>query len=91
MSGKTAAQSMNHKIGNNPFILPSKLNQLFFFFDNGKLNQLLMILIHQTDGFVNKLMHIHVFLEWEIPFQDLESDSILPLLDYLEGTEPSCL
>ncbi len=34
----------NHKIGNNPYILPSKLNQL------------LMLLIHQLDEFVNKIM-----------------------------------
>ena len=36
----TATQSLKHKIGNNPFILPSLLNQQ------------LMLLIHQPDGVV---------------------------------------
>ena len=43
---------MKHKIGNNPFILPSLLNQW------------IMLLIHQPNGFVYKLIGTHIFIEY---------------------------
>ena len=48
----TATQSMKHKIGNKPCILPSLLNQR------------LILLIHQPDGFVVKLICILIFIEY---------------------------
>ena len=47
----TATQSMKHKIGINPFILPTLLNQR------------IILLIHQPDGFVYKLICTHIFIE----------------------------
>ena len=48
----TATQSMKYKIGNEPCILPSLLNQR------------LILLIHQPDGFVAKLICIFIFIEY---------------------------
>ena len=52
LSRTTAIHSMEHKIGHNPFIVA------------GMLNQRLMLIIHQSDGFVYKLICIHIFLEY---------------------------
>ncbi|KAM3704823.1 hypothetical protein ACJW31_03G035000 [Castanea mollissima] len=56
LSTTTATQSMKHKIGINPFILPSMLNQR------------IMLLIHQPDGFVYKLICTHIFIEYTFYF-----------------------
>ena len=53
---------MNKKFGNNLLILFSKLNQL------------LMLLINQPDGFVYKLTHIYAFF-WNIQ-QDKATENI---------------
>ena len=49
-------QSMKHKIGINPFILPTLLNQR------------IILLIHQPDGFVYKLICTHIFIEYAFYF-----------------------